>query len=144
MRERPRQQSCLRDRSLKYHRRGPTALENTKKQPDPSKNRATKMSRSGRNNDPWRRSRWMLWILSRIYVRSPRMFSTFFMRSPADAVRMPQDEDEGEKEEVSRFWRKNFFLAWLRNKWRRDYSQNCFLMSHPTAREEALAGVRRR
>lgn len=23
------------------------------------------------------------------------MFSTFFMRSPADAVRMPQDENEG-------------------------------------------------
>lgn len=60
-----------------------------------SKNRGARMSRNGRNNDPWRRSRWMLWILSRIYTR----FS--HVRLSLCAQRMqygPQDEDEAEKE----------------------------------------------
>lgn len=55
------------------------------------------------------------------------MFSTFFMLSLADAVRMPQDENEEAKQQVSRFWRKNFFLAWLRNKWREIIPKIVFL-----------------
>lgn len=41
-----------------------------------------------------------------------------FLYAPSGCNTGRNDEDEAEKEEVSCFWRKDFFFAWPRNEWR--------------------------